>query len=105
MLVSALMRQVQAAGGFAAVIHRGDAVGGAIILDCVNRGERDLVIEKYTDFDGNQGWRLAGPPPGAPQEEGDERLARRVKNDPDLWIVELDIPQAERFAAEIIALT
>jgi len=25
---------------------------------------------------------------------------RRRRNDPDLWVVELDIAQAERFAAE-----
>ncbi|MBN9940404.1 DUF1491 family protein, partial [Listeria monocytogenes] len=28
---------------------------------------------------------------------------RRRDRDPDLWVVELDIPSAERFAAETIA--
>jgi hypothetical protein len=43
-----------------------------------------------------------GPTP----EEGLEALnlyiARRRRSDPDLWIIELDIPEAERFAAETI---
>ena len=29
-------------------------------------------------------------------------VARRRRSDPDLWIIELDIPEAERFAAETI---
>jgi hypothetical protein len=31
-----------------------------------------------------------------PQEFG-EYLERRQQQDPDLWIIELDVPQAERF--------
>ena len=30
-------------------------------------------------------------------------VERRRRNDPDLWVVELDILDAERFAAETIA--
>ena len=45
----------------------------------------------------------------ATQDAGDEEafrqsLARRRRSDPDLWIVELDIASAERFAAEMNAV-
>ncbi|MFM6853444.1 MAG: DUF1491 family protein [Sphingopyxis sp.] len=116
MLVSAMVRRVQAAGGFATIIHRGDGQSGAIIVDCTQRGERELRLERATGRDGRDGWRIvenatregAGtdespPHPFAPQP-ADDRLARRLRSDPDLWVVELDIAQAERFAAEVIGM-
>jgi hypothetical protein len=36
-------------------------------------------------------------------QQFNELLARRGDFDPDLWIVELDIPQAERFIGQSIA--
>lgn len=103
MLVSALIRRAQGAGGFAAVLRRGDATAGAILIECADRGRLRLVLERATGLDGSDGWRLA-------VREGDngdsaahaERMERRIKADPDLWIVELDIADAERFAAETI---
>lgn len=103
LLVSALIRRVQSAGGFAAVLHRGDETAGAILIECVDRGERQMLIERATGMDGQEEWRLV-----AAAQEGDEsahaeRLAKRRRSDPDLWLIELDIAQAERFAAEILS--
>jgi hypothetical protein len=103
MLVSAMIRRVQAAGGFAAVLHRGDAMAGAIIIDCVNRGQAELRIERATDARGDDGWRIVDTAEGVADEVSSIRLERRLKNDPDLWVIELDIAEAERFAAETIA--
>lgn len=103
MLVSALIRRVQAAGGFAAVLHRGDAMAGAIVVDCVNRGQAELRIERATDAHGMDGWRIVDTKAAMADEATSTRLERRLKNDPDLWVIELDIAEAERFAAETIA--
>jgi hypothetical protein len=103
MLVSVLIRRVQAEGGFAAVLHRGDADAGAILIECADRGQPQLTLEQATGLDGRPVWRLV-----AQRSEGDdaghaERLQKRLRLDPDLWIVELDIAEAERFAAETIS--
>ncbi len=103
MLVSALIRRVQAAGGFAAVLHRGDGTAGAILIDCVNRGQAELRIERTTDARGNDGWQIVDTAEVIANEAASSRLERRLKNDPDLWVIELDIAEAERFAAETIA--
>jgi hypothetical protein len=103
MLVSALIRRVQAAGGFAAVLHRGDTMAGAIVVDCVNRGQAELRIERSTDARGTDGWRIVDSAAAMADETTSTRLERRLKNDPDLWVIELDIAEAERFAAETIA--
>lgn len=101
MLVSALVRRVNAEGGFATVIHKGDDRAGAILVECVDRGTRNLLLERTTGLDGRDGWRLVDAPLDDEAAYA-ERLDRRRHFDSDLWIIELDIADAERFAAETI---
>lgn len=102
MLVSAMIRRVQAAGGFAAIIQRGDDQAGAIWVECADRGQTQLLLERTTGFDGTDQWRVADPDPAVDAERYRERMERRRRSDPDLWVVELDIVDAARFAAETI---
>ena len=102
MLVSALIRRVQAAGGFGTVMKRGDADAGAIVIECADRGVRHLVLERSSDARGQDGWRIAERDAADNQDAVNARLTKRASNDPDLWIIELDIADAERFAAETI---
>lgn len=101
-MVSALIRRVQGAGGHAMVLARGDKWGGAILIACAERGQVHTLLERTLDLEGRYVWTPCGPQssddPGGLQDYLDRRRAR----DPDLWIVELDIAGAERFAAETI---
>lgn len=103
-MVDALIRKAGAAGGFVAVLRRGEAMGGAILLQFLERGRFAGFAERMFDLDGNARLESVGPEPG----EGEEALAayreRRGARDPDLWIIELDIAEAKRFAAETFAL-
>jgi len=101
-LVSALIRRVHGEGGFAAVIRRGDPQAGAILIDCRARGAADMLLERASTIDGTESWRVIGVA-DEPVEQRQARLDQRIRHDPDLWIVELDIVDAERFAAETIA--
>jgi len=101
LLVTALLRRVNDAGGMAMVLARGDADGGAILLIMSERGAGGRAFER--------GLRERGDPPlvpVGPAHADAEALAdywqRRRAHDPDLWVIELDIAQAERFAAETI---
>lgn len=100
MLVSALVRRVNAAGGFATVLHHGDDRAGAIVVECSHRGQSDLLLERVTQIDGSIGWRTLAITGQEEQAIRDERMSRRTRNDPDLWVVELDIADAQRFVAE-----
>ena len=95
--VTALIRRVEAAGGFAAVLHRGDPDSGTLLLVMVEKGEDARVFERMPQPDGCREWRCAVQQTGDDESRISEYLARRAAQDSDLWIVELDIAQAERF--------
>lgn len=102
LLVSALLRRVNDAGGIGMVRARGEPHSGAILLILHDKACPARLVERGLDRNGKAVLRPAGP-------AGDQNLARleaywrsRQARDPDLWVVELDIPAAERFAAETI---
>lgn len=83
------------------IVAKGDATAGAILLDCLDRGKRTGFRERVLDNIGRYAWIAVGPGEDAAPDSVLDWLERRRRRDPDLWIVELDIPNAERFAAEI----
>lgn len=100
MTVDALMRRVRGEGGFTAVLARGDDMAGAILLLCANRGVVTSLLERTIDRQGHYHWTPCGPPDVESESERDSYIQRRRARDPDLWLIELDIADAERFAAE-----
>jgi hypothetical protein len=102
---SALMRRVAQLGGFAAVIAKGDEVAGNILIQCAEKGSFTGLYERMLQGGGHYQWQRVGP-----QDHGDEQaqtdyILRRRANDPDLWLIELDIPNAERLIAEMTSET
>jgi hypothetical protein len=97
MLVSALIRRVGNEGGNATVLTKGDTTAGSILLICMEKGVVQSVRERVLDSAGVYAWTSVGP---AEADELAGYLDRRRRRDGDLWLVELDIPNAERFAAE-----
>lgn len=94
---SALMRQVQAAGGFATVIAKGDRDAGALMVMLVENGRNSKAYERMPSPGGGRVWTLARRESDGDQADFAQWLERRREQDPDLWIVELDIPDGERF--------
>lgn len=94
--VSALMRAVMAAGGFAVVLARGDDTAGSIAVVVRGRlGEDDVLLAPMMSGEGRYGHMEVAR--GAAIAAWGERARQR---DPDLWLVELDIPDAARFIAD-----
>jgi hypothetical protein len=98
--VGGLLRRAEAEGGFAAVLHKGDAERGALLLVIRKRGEYVACLERTLGFDGLYSWGQTGPAKGDAAETLAEFLDRRVRFDSDSWLIELDIAQPERFIAE-----
>jgi len=92
LVVSGLLRRVAAGGGNGAVLARGDATAGAILLLIADRGVIRRLVERGVMADGSDGWRPAGPASFTDPATLADYLDRRRRNDPDLWVVELDAP-------------
>ena len=101
-LVSSLIRRAEAEGGFGAVLAKGDSTAGAVMVILAERGARAALLERLLQPDGTYAWQDSGR---ATTDETDFQtsIARRRRNDPDLWLIELDVASAERFAAAMNA--
>ena len=105
--VSAVTRRAFSAGGFAAVVKRGATEAGAVMI--VLRGRMGLA-------------KLYAPAPqssysdGKPQDrffsevietDDEEELRKRIEReqrfDPDLWVIELELDDAQ--FAEIVSVS
>jgi hypothetical protein len=97
------MRRVQAEGGFATLLRKGDPDRGALTLLVTQRGAIAGVLERQMAADFTYQW--ANLSAGRPLDEAAWRdfLAKRVNSDPDSWAIELDVADAERFIAETTA--
>lgn len=102
MLVDSLIRAANVAGGHAMVLARGDDGAGAILIECAERGQAGPLLERILGLDGRYGWARCGPQDFENTEERSQYIERRRSRDPDMWLIELDIAEAERFAAEMI---
>ena len=102
LLVSALIRRIETAGGHAMVLAKGDPTAGAILLAIADRGVTSRLIERTMGPAGAYRWSPTGPAAlDDPTALGDY-FARRRRGDPDLWVVELDSPEAEAIATELL---
>jgi hypothetical protein len=101
-LAGALMRLANHQGGFAAVIAKGDPTSGAIVVQMLEKGSFLGVYERMLDPSGRYLWSRSGPQDIENTKEISEYFLRRRSRDPDLWLIELDVPDAERFIAEIL---
>jgi hypothetical protein len=100
-MVSALIRRAQAEGGNGAVLAKGDASAGAILVILAERGRNVRILERLLQPNGSYSWQETGNQALANPQEEQKFLAQRRRFDSDLWILELDVPSAERFAAEM----
>lgn len=87
--VQAMLRRAQVAGQMGAVLRRGDADAGAVLL--VLRAPAGLsLFSEATDGNGQRCWMRAGTTPVLTQQMADDTIARQVSRDPDLWVVEIE---------------
>lgn len=95
--VAGLIRSVQGEGGFAAVLGKGEREAGTILVVTTQNGRNSRVFERMPQLDGTRKWSCSKQQDTETPHDFSEYLERRKYQDPDLWIVELDIANAERF--------
>ena len=81
-------------------MKKGDEDRGSLLLFVSSRGVHIASLERVLSIDGRYRWERVGPSESAGSAEIANFLARRARFDEDLWAIELDIADAERFIAE-----
>ncbi len=102
--ISALIRQTESVGGSAMVLAKGDADRGQIIVIAAKKGVICAVWERVLGRDGLYQWTRGFAQDIENKQSFDDSLARRRKFDPDLWIIELDIPDQTQLTAVLAAI-
>ena len=81
-------------------MRKGDAERGSLIIFVTSRGRQVAILERVLGIDGDYQWRAAAARELAGSVEIGDFLAKRARFDDDLWAIELDIADPERFIAE-----
>jgi hypothetical protein len=81
-------------------MRKGDPERGSLLMVISSRGDHVAILERVLDLGtGDYQWRASDGDESSSQEIADF-LAKRARFDPDLWAIELDIADPERFIAE-----
>jgi hypothetical protein len=95
--VAGLIRAVETAGGFAMILQKGERDAGTIVVVLAEKGGNARIFERMPQADGTRKWALSKTQEIDNTDDFSDYLVRRGKQDSDLWIVELDIANGERF--------
>lgn len=97
--VSGLIRAVESAGGFAMVLQKGERDAGTILVLTTQNGRNTRLWERMPQLDGSRKFSCTREQDDENPREIDEYVGKRQRSDPDCWVIELDIENAERFVA------
>ena len=83
------------------VLRKGDADAGGVLV--VLRGREGLTVLSQVRGDADVVWMRATGPAPVDQTTADAYVARQVKFDPDLWVLEFEAPDlVPPFEAKIV---
>ncbi|MEM1195066.1 MAG: DUF1491 family protein [Pseudomonadota bacterium] len=97
--VGSLRRLAESHGGTAMVLAKGEPDAGSILIVTLCRGGDPRLYERMPQLDGTRRFVPIKEQGFETQSEFSDYLERRRSQDPDIWIVEVDIDEAERFIA------
>jgi hypothetical protein len=95
----AIMRLTESRGGFATVLAKGEHDAGTIVLVTLCRGTGGVLYERMPQLDGSRKFVATKRENPENPSEFSEYLARRRLQDSDMWLIEVDIADPERFVA------
>ncbi|MEE4539199.1 MAG: DUF1491 family protein [Erythrobacter sp.] len=99
--VAALRHLARAQGGIATVLSSGERDAGVVLLVLLSRGGNAVLYERMPQLDGTRSFTVSREQDVKKPQEFEEYLARRRNQDPDTWILEVDIDDPARFVASL----
>ncbi len=96
---SALIRQADVSGAFAAVVRKGDPDAGACLVKVRSLDGLAAVYRPVRNMDGTRVWWPKGP---EAERDIDQYINTRIDDDPDIWVLEIEDRQGRHFITEPI---
>ncbi len=98
--VDALRWRAESAGASVYVARKGDPDAGVVLVKVLMAQRLAQLYVPVRDMEGERLWSL--PLGAAPSEENfvTAYLDRRIDQDPDIWVIEIDDPQGRHFLTE-----
>ena len=96
-----IRRLAESMGGFATVLARGERDAGTIAVVIIGNDEPAALYERLPQIDGNRPFVRTTLEDIENKTGFSELLQRRRSRDPDLWLIEADVPDRERFVAAL----
>ena len=97
--IASLIRLAESHGGSAMVLSKGERDAGTILVVTMYRGENARLYERMPQLDGSRSFTLTKEQDAEKPWELSEYLTRRSQQDPDTWILEVDVADGEQFIA------
>jgi len=98
---SAIVRLAESRGGYATVLHRGERDAGTILIVTLCRGKQAVLYERMPGLDGSRNFVATKREDTEKSHDFHDYCARRRQQDSDLWLIEVDIADPERFIADL----
>ncbi|MBI1239035.1 MAG: DUF1491 family protein [Alphaproteobacteria bacterium] len=88
--VAAHIRRCEGEGIAAMLVRRGAEEAGDLLIKLNYLDGRALVFTRTTLGDGTRAWMRAPAPDPVAEADADAYIQRRLKQDPDIWILEIE---------------
>lgn len=99
--VGAYIRLAESQGGSGMVLAKGERDAGTILLVIMCRGKDAELYERMPQIDGTRSFVRTKVQDIENPLDFSEYLERRHHQDPDIWILEVDVDATERFVADL----
>lgn len=100
-----LLQAAQTVGGNGVVLLRGEASRGSVLVVLTKHGRAEVVLERILDGKGDYSWTRTQNSESLQSETVAQFIGKRKRFDPDIWVLELDVPDVERFIVDSLSQT
>lgn len=90
LVVEIKLREITAQGLSYYIAHKGERMGGLILLKLSNMKGQCKLLTQQRDLDGVLGWINALGEELIEERQADDYITRSTNRDPDLWVIEIE---------------
>ena len=84
------MRELSARAVGVYVTHRGEKMGGLVLVKLNDMAGQCKLLTQQRDLDGVMGWVNVFQDDIIDEKKADEYISRSISRDPDLWVIEVE---------------